>query len=273
MQVLFEQSTKGIGVYNDDAIGYCGNCFWAIDGATDLFGCNPITQQDDVQWVVQRLSLLLTKLCDEVRPLENILTEATGRLLSEIRGTGIALDDIAPYMLPTYSIAFGRLSKHELQYLLLGDCAIRLHDHRRETVLEDKMIAPFAKMDKEKIRKLQSDGILSEETERAVYQRTRKLANADNGYWIGSVDGKAIPHALIGSVKTTKFARVLCYTDGFGAYYDIFGQKPENEFEEDGVKQMSQRLDRYYEKEGGASLLKKKDDASALLLSALEGTW
>ena len=76
MKIIFNYCKKGDGKINEDVVGSIGNCFWVIDGSTDVFLKHHLQKENEVHWYVQELDKYLKTKYLENRSLEFNLKNA-----------------------------------------------------------------------------------------------------------------------------------------------------------------------------------------------------
>lgn len=225
VNVEFVYSEKGDGEYNEDIVGYHQDTYWVIDGATGLFENTYIDDKNDVVWMVNMLNNYLPRYVDDTKSLGDILKDALRGIYEVALDKRPNISKIEGYKLPTFAITlfrFNRLkSPKEFEYLILGDCSIIFSVDGGVEYETDKGIERFRLINKEKTKLFEGD--VDKHTKiKDVYRGTRKLLNTPEGYYIGSIDGKGVDKAVVGSRTYTKI-KVLAFTDGFlGAFNQQF---------------------------------------------------
>ncbi|MDN3019212.1 protein phosphatase 2C domain-containing protein [Paenibacillus sp. BSR1-1] len=225
MKKLFSYTEKGIAKYNEDQVGISKNVVWVIDGATPLFQKNFFSNQNDVVWLAEQINNRLPDFVDDALSLEDILLQTVQQIEQDAYRIKEDLDTIKEYELPTFTIAMVRIIDQQLEYYVLGDCGALLESSDGTiTYLTDKRLERFNERNKQAIITIQSIAP-PEERERLKLEalmNTRKLLNKENGYWVGSIDGKGIPHGITGKMEVAKNAKVLLFSDGYASLFELY---------------------------------------------------
>jgi hypothetical protein len=222
-------SLTGTHHENQDVGGQLGPYFWVLDGATSLWP--DVLGGQDVSRTMARIQQQLFSLCADPRSnslsLKEILRQAVRTVEDQFRREIRGYEDIPSCRLPTFAAAFGRRRGRRLEVLLLADCEIYIPGSWR---LTDCRFAPIARANAENMQRIfkekgldpASKNIPSQEEEiYLLYERAnrtqRRLLNstAPGGYWVGSLDGCGIAHALTGEVDIEEDVPVYAFCDGF----------------------------------------------------------
>lgn len=213
---------------SEDLIGFFGNVYWLLDGATipDVVERHP---SYDTIWFVRELSLELSRtVCkNAAAPLTELLESALSAVRPRFPELGRSGETPA-FFPPCSTIVLMRLVGDRLEYLLLGDSYLLLsagghlevHVDRRILEVADDLrreyadrIAMDAENPSEEQRRLQRRLVLEELSRR----------NIDSGYWIASDRPEAARRALQGSFSLNAHpVRVLAMSDGFAAAHTTF---------------------------------------------------
>lgn len=269
MAVLYEYCEKGDGKCNEDVIGHIDNCFWIIDGATDVFLKNHLNKINEVCWYVHQLGEYLqnnySKNCD----LETLLEKAINALYSEIISDNKSICDIPEYELPTFAIVIIRIENHKVSYYILGDCSIRYQHNNEIAAITDNRIEKFVKHNRKQMKLKMLDPRVDEEA-RIVYRETRKKANQEDGYSIGSIRGTGLKDGKKGEFIMTEGDKILLLSDGFHDYLTKCPSCIESFFDVQSIDKAIENMDLFLHDENEykkAMRPKLVDDRSALLLS------
>lgn len=224
MKKIFSLSKKGTGKDNEDVVGAYHNISWVIDGATPLFQNNYFSCENDVVWVVEQLNKWLPYFIQDEYSLEEILIHTIHQVKKEAFRINNTINDVNEYELPTFTIVMVRVIDQQLEYYLLGDCGILLKTNGTIQYITDNRIAEFSERNKKSIQKLQTVKNSQEKDQLMLnaLQETRKMLNKEEGYWIGSIDGKGIEHGLSGKRLLEKNARILCFSDGYSRLFELY---------------------------------------------------
>lgn len=216
MNLEFVYSEKGDGLHNEDIVGYHNNTYWVIDGATGLFDNTYINKTNDVVWLVNMLNKYLPQFVDDTKSLSDILTDTLKLIYDIAIEINSEVAHIESYKLPTFAITLFRFNRlknpNEFEYLILGDCSIIVSVDGNVEYLTDNGIERFTIINKQKTKLFEGDEDKYNKI-KEVYKETRKLLNTKGGYYIGSLDGKGVGKAVIGSRPYNKI-KVLAFTDG-----------------------------------------------------------
>lgn len=222
----YAYTSQGRNHANQDICGFKDQSCWVLDGATPLFGDTHLGG-NDVQKTMQKINAFLSKNYNsDLTPAENMY-KACLSVSNEYRRNVKDYDDIPAYKLPTFAFALVSSHKEVMQYCILGDCEIRtssgihIKDHRFDHInvmnqnndinIQKQMhISDIHSLDEETYQKYYAQKLKADQLQRS-YLNT----DTDNGYWIGSLDGKGFSHAFQGEVKLTKGETVYLYCDGF----------------------------------------------------------
>lgn len=219
MQILSKYSEKGDGVENEDAIGHKDNCFWVIDGATDLFKLNLFGVNDDIAYYVEKLNLYISETAEKDKSLSDIIYEAIKRTNMALKISNTIYE---AYKMPNFAIMMVRLDQGKCEYFVLGDCTLQIRNKKCIVEITDTRIAEFSKQNRIFLEKLKKKGELNDRNELSIYQKTRQCINNENGYWIGTVDAKGIDKAIQGEIELDRNAVLLGCTDGLMEAFDTF---------------------------------------------------
>lgn len=274
MKIIFNYCEKGDGKINEDVVGSIGNCFWVIDGATDVFFKHHLQKENEVYWYVQELDKYLKTKYLEDRSLEFNLKNAVDLLYKNIASN--IPSDVPEYELPTFAIAMIKaeqaLDSTKVSYYILGDCSISCIYNNKITTITDRRITEFAKLNREKLKANSLDPRTDKKAQ-DIYRETRKNANQKNGYPIGSVRGAGIKKGKQGEFFLSKGDKILILSDGFHDYLtsnpscmkDFLNEQKINK----AINEMNSFLqdEKEYKKTMRPKLI---DDRSALLLKVDE---
>ncbi|MCR5824188.1 MAG: hypothetical protein K6G60_07150 [Lachnospiraceae bacterium] len=219
MKVVYKGLIKGDGLENEDICDSCGNVFWVIDGATDLFGLNLFSTVDDVAYYVKHLNENIKKHCYENAELSDIIKES---VVDTNRELLLSINYTETYKLPCFAIAMARIQNNVFDYYVLGDCTIAIRDEEGVRKITDDRIGTFSKKNVGQLSQLIQNGEYSKEREIEIYRLTRSCMNKKDGYWIGSCDPVGIVHGVSGKLAINKKTSYLAYTDGLAEAFEVF---------------------------------------------------
>lgn len=263
MKKLYSCNLQGSAKFNEDRVGHYQNVAWVIDGATPLFSNHYISEENDVVWMVKRINENLPQFISNELSLEDILAQTIQQVNDAALAINPHLNEINNYELPTFTIAMVRFVHGKLEYFVLGDSGILIESNERPIYITDRCLDIFGNKIEEEINK--------SEMKVNKLQEIRKYLNKENGYWIGSLDGKGIPHGLTGELKVNKNTRVLCFTDGYSRLFELYKKMDIERFQFDvHVIKNSISLIRKIEVEdsdcSAYERSKKSDDLSVMLV-------
>lgn len=208
-------SLTGTHHENQDVGGQLGPYFWVLDGATslwpDVLGGQDVSRT--MARIQQQLFFRCADPCSHNLSLKEILLQAVHTVEDQFRQEITGYDDIPSYRLPSFAAVFGRRRGRKLEVLLLADCEIFIPGSWRLTACR---FAPIAKANAENMQRILKEKQLDPASSNfsaqkkeiyLLYEREnriqRRLLNstAPGGYWVGSLDGRGIAHALTGTVE------------------------------------------------------------------------
>lgn len=118
MKVLDQVTRRGGRALNEDRLGHTTNLAWVIDGATDLEHDAFLPADTDVQWLVDRLSELLSSTTPSARQdLERLLHTMSARVADDLSRLGFPVDRIHP----TCSIGLSLVTSDQVRLARVGD--------------------------------------------------------------------------------------------------------------------------------------------------------
>lgn len=271
MQVYYSTTQKGDGAENEDCLGFLGNTFWVIDGATDVFDHHYFSESDDTAWYVRELNKSILNHIDSGLGLREILINAVKQIKCAVEREHPHIKKVNGWELPSFAIAMGRIKDSCFEYYVLGDCGIYLFTGKEDQIITDTRISSISQINRDNLANALEDNI-NDQGEKQIYQKTRMLMNQEDGYWIGSLDGKGLEHAIEGKIKVDRaYMRCLCYSDGFSEALDVFKISGYSHalFEGDNVEQIIKELRKKQEEDIHREIhlrVRKKDDLTVMLI-------
>lgn len=269
MEVLGYYTERGDGIKNEDVVGFQGDYFWIIDGATDLFHLNLFESEDDVALYVESLSISISEIIEKdlEKDLAVIIKNAINLTNMKL---GLDIDSYEIYKMPSFAILLAEHQEFVCRYLVLGDCFMQVKIADEIVEITDRRISQFSQRNKEGLQRLIKDEMFSDKNEKELYRKTRMCMNKQDGYWIGSVDGVGIEHAIQGQVEIDKDSICLAYTDGLMETFDLFklSEIDMSIFNNDNLLEIVRKL-RVYQSEDSereVTRVRKRDDLSYLLV-------
>lgn len=219
MRVICTDTIKGDGIENEDVFGVEKNCFWVIDGATDLFGLKLFDVKDDVAFYVRHLSKTIGRFCNEENDLKKVLKDA---ILETNKTLKLKVDEYESYKLPSFAIVMARINDNSCEYYILGDCFLVIEENGDIKQYTDSRLSAFSKRNREGIIQLRDEDKLNSQSENILFQNTRKYMNKKEGYWIGSPDAIGIDHGLSGIIDINNNTKILGFSDGLYEAFELF---------------------------------------------------
>lgn len=239
MKVLFEYC-KGCGKHpNEDAYGYSNNTLWVIDGATDVFNDNYLSEISDVQWIVQQLNCVLNEK-SSIISLKEMLRAAIESVRVRALNVAPVIDKIPVNQLPTFSICCVRINRNNLEYLCIGDCALFCSSSPLIRY-SDLRVLPFHYQVNEVKKKYQDN---QNEYNIQVFKKVReikKYINIEEGYWVGTLDSNVVDKSVEGCIDISQGDRILLCSDGFRPSLDeakLVSFSPNDIFDEKRIEQL-----------------------------------
>ena len=267
MKVLYEYC-QGCGKHpNEDAYGYVNNTFWVIDGATDVFNDNYLSENGDVQWIVHKLNCSLREK-SSILSLKEMLRSSIENVRTEALNKAPIISTIPINKLPTFAICCVRINKSILEYLCLGDCSL-FHSKDPSTRYSDFRILPFhyqVNAVKEKFKSCPTEYKIQ------VIEKVReikKYINVEDGYWIGTLDPDVVDKSVQGCIDSAQGDRFIICSDGFRPSLDeadLVSFSPNDIFDEIRIKKIIQRQifsEEQYQLQTGIPI---SDDKTVLLI-------
>lgn len=272
MKKLFSYTEKGTGKFNEDIVGFYKNVTWVIDGATSIFPKTYLSdEKNDVVWIVEQVENWLPHFIDDDLTLEEILSKTMEQVREEAYRINPQLEEVKGYELPSFTVVMIRQIGQRLQYFLLGDSGFIIKSKDKIEHFTDERLQQFNDRNKKVMEQLKASVSLKDPKLLKVLQEQRKLMNTEEGYWIGSIDGKGISRGITGEITLKGNTRILCFSDGYSRIFDLFHAIDINDFslEEAFVDKTIRQIREIEEKDSNSSLYprpKKSDDLSVILV-------
>lgn len=265
MRKLYACNLQGSAKYNEDRVGHHQNTAWVIDGATPLFPSHYISEENDVVWMVHQINERLPHFISDDLSLQEILTRTLHQVNQLATERNPRLKEINDYKLPTFTIAMVRFINQQLEYYVLGDSGILIDSKAGPIYLTDSRLDLFGEKVEEEISRIDS------KSEVNTLQEIRKHLNKEDGYWIGSLDGKGIPHGLSGNMPVYEYTKVLCFTDGYSRLFELYKKMDIQhfQFDVDFIMDSIAETRKIEDQDSDCSIYKrskKSDDLSVILV-------
>lgn len=259
MRIVYSKTKKGGRSVNEDVCGFVSNFAFVIDGATDVYNGKKIKEKDEVSWYVKKLKRELIENYDDGESLKNNLKKAINHLYIQLN-TKNKLNGIKEYILPTFSIAMIKMCKKCFEYYILGDCYISYLRNGRPVIIRDERIEKFIIENRKKVLK-------KKKSKKDIYKETRKLANAINGYPIGSIRGIGLSKGKTGNINRN--SNILLFSDGIIDYLNDNHNRIINLFDNKKIRNEMRIIDSYYndkKKYKNSGRPKLNDDKTVMLV-------
>lgn len=204
MEVLYKKSKQGSAKYNEDRYGHTDSIAWVIDGATNIFQTE-IFGDNDTEYITDLMNHSISKVVEQNKDhsLKDIMAKSCSLVEKRIMQEAPEYNELPEYARVSFSITLVKSIDSKIDYFKLGDCILNPYDCGK---IQDPRLERCQCGDYEKILQNYSQRL-------PIFQETRKLLNAKNGYPVGTIDGKGINNAFVGNFEPIKpFA---LYTDGF----------------------------------------------------------
>ncbi len=192
MEVTFA-SDPAPGAVNEDFVLATDRFVVVLDGSTADPGV-PTGCEHDVRWFVRELGRqLCAVLLGPSAPARIVLTDALAEAITLVRGCHDGCDLSNPDS-PTCTVAILARYGDEVDYLVLGDCAVVLEpgDGDPVPIVDDRLERALA----------------------AGAATRRELRNTEGGFWVAGTLAAAAGRALTGTTGVGRLRQVALLTDG-----------------------------------------------------------
>ncbi len=280
---------------NEDIFGYSlkYGLFWVIDGATGLTDNALISLDEygsDAQWFSHFTNQTILKLIENKPPnnnlnkeeyIKNLLTQTVEILNEEF----LKIKNCTPidkYEEPcaSISIIFAPENDNNICCASLGDCPIIIQnkDLKIQSLTGCEKLEELDKISSKHALPYLKKGInftKMRQKIRKILFKHRNMMNSDKGYWILSLEKKAIEHIKFYNFKKQQIKDILIMSDGFYAIVDKYKKYSNNGLIDASITHGLQQI--YKEiREIECSIdangtkyprLKQSDDVTAMLIS------
>ncbi|PSR56640.1 hypothetical protein AHMF7605_25670 [Adhaeribacter arboris] len=214
MKLLELVNAHGDGKVMEDAGGYTKNFVWVLDGATGLQKHQYFSATSDAFWVVNNLNQFIALNSTKFESIIDLLKAASNSLKSKAYKDKIPLN-ILDYERPSYALAFAKVEKEKLKYVVLGDCYVIIKT-------------------KNKIRVITDENFLSNSIEKRIFTTSSQINQLDllktrrstmnkvGGYLIGTIEGEAYEQVSEEEIPIFENAEILLCTDGFARAVNMY---------------------------------------------------
>lgn len=222
-------SEKGNHNTNEDVFAYTSNRYWVIDGVTDKSKHKYYSSEDsDASFFAKSFSDMLTHESTNTVNASN--EEVLGSAMRKLRNAIYKkeLYDINDKLQPCFTIAIILLNDSFIEISILSDCFVYLFlkDNQLICLTYDRIKCISDRTDALK-SELLAKKIPIDEAKRLVQEqkiRNRELMNTPNGYWVGSIDGRAFNNMINFREEITKIKSIMICNDGFN---NVFKNNPQ----------------------------------------------
>ena len=210
-------SEKGGAKFTEDLLGMCGSVAWVLDGASNVSQSRATTDANsDAYWLVHRLDEALRAL--SVEPdlsLREMVATAIARTADKARQEWIDQPEVPP------SAALGiiRGDGERTDYLVLADVSVVFKTGEGVQEITDQRVDEANRRAgaTTTMRAMLADAATTLDAARGatipLLHDARKAMNKAGGYWVASLDERAVDHAYCGTVEGVQ--EVILASDGF----------------------------------------------------------
>jgi serine/threonine protein phosphatase PrpC len=207
--------------WNEDLIDSYQNVYWLLDGASIPCHLARVGHMN-TRWYVQQLSEGLKQALAQraSSPLQKILSHAIGTVQTKMQAQNTTAESDA--IMPSSTVVLIRLNGPQIEYLLLGDSYLLIHENAYTKCITDQRIKTIAPDTRQQIKQVlaHGEGFHSNQLRRLKHQLVfseMQSRNQKEGYWIASDNKEAAYHALTGCIQLSpnQTISLLLMSDGF----------------------------------------------------------
>ena len=268
---------QGSARFNEDIIGITPWGAWVLDGATGLNNKNLISEESDAKWYVNWWNNYLYKNINKDKSLKEIMLDGVISIKKEYY-LKIDKNNIEKLDMPSSSIAIIKYGKDNVEYLLLGDCALHIKNNEKLKIIKDKTLCKLDQIVYDEMEQLPNLKELSFEKIKSSVMKTiinnRLKRNTENGYWILEFEENAIEKAIYGQINVDQDIKLILTSDGYSCISDRYKLIDEkdllNETINNGVSSIYKTLRKFEEEDFSTTRFprfKVKDDSSCIYLN------
>ncbi|MGL6105209.1 hypothetical protein [Romboutsia sp.] len=266
----------GSAKYNEDTIGFTTNGFWVLDGATGLNNKNLVSNQSDAKWYVSWWNKYLYENINKDKSLKAIIKDGIQSIDKEYLNKLKSME-VSKLDKPSSSICIVKIDKDNLEYFILGDCALHIKTKKEVLIIKDKKLCDFDSQVYKEMESLPELYKLTHEQIKASVMDTiisnRLKRNTKDGYWILEFEEEAVDNSIYGNINIDDNMSIMLTSDGFSCISDRYNIiENENLIEEvkkHGVSSIYSKLREFEEEEFSVNKyprFKVKDDSSCIYL-------
>lgn len=251
MKILSKGSYKGSRKYNDDIIGNSKDVYYVIDGSTAVFNDNKFFKTSDLYEYMQLLNKNIKDSGSVIGSLKTGIVNSN----SKIKG----IEKYKEYELPTFTIGAVKEYDTDIEVFVLCDVLITiLYNDGRIGHFQDKRINVTKRICRDRNIEIRELDIPQEEKDKLLLeneQETRKKANQEGGFPVGSTNPASIDQGYILRLPKVTMKKILICSDG------MYNWRKADEIDE-------KYFDKEYLEEKVQEMLKEenRDDLSYMLL-------
>jgi hypothetical protein len=218
---------------NDDTYGSSTSAVWVIDGASDVSPRRWTPDASDARWYATTVSRAIARRVDDrslslTRVLEDAIAD-TASAFRQFGVRGIPLDAA-----PSASICLARAHGPDIDYAVLGDCALLVSVACQLQVVRDPRVSELEHPMVAHLAALVRDGVRDHAALRAAalpqIAAMRARMNRADGYWVMSLDPAAAAHAIRGRIPGIGDTPLVLASDGFCRLFDLYEALASDEF-------------------------------------------
>jgi len=214
---------QGSGAVNEDVTGWNGNRFWVLDGATAGPHKRFFGGESDAKWLAGAFSDALSKENETGLPNTELCSRAMGRVRGELgeRGAGALAETV---LKPSFAMVIANIAE-EIEISCLSDCAAAVWGRGSVTpeLFTDRRVEKAGKRTRRVLDYIKANDIPKDRAKALVFRqitKNRRLMNAENGYWVGTLDGSAFARACNWKIAARDITELLLCSDGFARLFD-----------------------------------------------------
>ena len=210
MKILSKGSYKGSRKYNDDIIGHDKDVYYVIDGSTAVFNDNKFFKTSDLYEYMQLLNKNIKDSGSVIGSLKTGIVNSNPKLKG--------MEKYKEYELPTFTIGAIKEYEDEIEVYVLCDILITiLYNDGRIGHFQDKRINVTKRICRDRNAEIRAMDISQDEKDKLLLeneQDTRKKANQQGGFPVGSTNPASIDEGYILRLPKVTMKKILICSDG-----------------------------------------------------------